>query len=143
MSPNWPLRAFPSQSTLTVGSCGAELLVHGKGDRERVIPIADDLSALIAGGSLLHTPTQISFGGGFRPNIDPFDADGIDAGEALRPGIARTQMAWDFEELDRADLSEFINRWLGGFGQAATGTLQRPGISVEKPHVEPARWWQT
>jgi serine/threonine-protein kinase len=85
--------------------------------------------------------TRMAFGGGALPQIDPFDMDGIEAGAALRPGIATTQLAWDFEELDRSELSEFVGRWLGWFGQAATGQLQRPGQIPEKPPMG-RRWWQ-
>jgi serine/threonine-protein kinase len=86
--------------------------------------------------------TTMSFGGGALSQMDPFDRDGIDARPALLQGIASTQVAWDFEELDRSDLSEFVSRWLGWFGQAAKGQLQRPGQIPEKPSVR-RRWWQT
>jgi eukaryotic-like serine/threonine-protein kinase len=85
--------------------------------------------------------TTLSFSG-VVSQMDPFDLDGIDAREALSPGITSTQLAWDFEELDRSDLSEFVNRWLGWFGLASTGQLQRPGMIPEKPPVG-RRWWQT
>lgn len=35
---------------------GAELLVHGKGGRERMVPITDDLASAIRAGSAGHTP---------------------------------------------------------------------------------------
>jgi integrase/recombinase XerC len=61
---------FSSQPTLTVGSCGAELLVHGKGDRERIISISDELADLIAGGSLLRTPVGGTEAGWLFPGED-------------------------------------------------------------------------
>jgi hypothetical protein len=61
--------------------------------------------------------------------------DGIEAREALAPGITRVQLAWDFEELDRSDLSEFVNRWLGWFGLAAQGQLQRPGDAARENYA--------
>jgi len=85
--------------------------------------------------------TVSGFSGG-SPPIDPFDQDGIEARIALSPVMGTSQVAWDFEELDRSDLSEFVNRWLGWFGQAASVQLQRPGMIPEKPPVR-RRWWQT
>jgi hypothetical protein len=85
--------------------------------------------------------TQSGFAAGALPPMDPFYLDGIDAREALSPGITRTQLAWDFEELDRSDLSGFVNRWLGWFGQAAQGQLQRPGLIPEKS-IRVDRWWR-
>lgn len=83
----------------------------------------------------------MAFGGVALPQIDPFHMDGIEAGAALCPGIATTQLAWDFEELDRSELSDFVGRWLGWFGQVVTGQLQRPGQIPEKPPMG-RRWWQ-
>ena len=67
--------------------------------------------------------TRMAFGGGGASATDPFELDGIDARDALLPGLATTQLAWDFQEIDRSDLSEFINRWLGWFGQAVTDSF--------------------
>jgi serine/threonine protein kinase len=85
--------------------------------------------------------TQSGFAAGARPSIDPFEMDGIDAREALEAGITRVQLAWDFDELDRSDLSEFVNRWLGWFGLAAQGQLQRPAMLPEKS-MRANRWWR-
>lgn len=38
------------------GAAGAQLLVHGKGSKERVVPISDGLAALVALGAAGHTP---------------------------------------------------------------------------------------
>jgi integrase len=44
------------------GPAGAQLLVHGKGNRERVVPITDDLARLVAAGSAGYTPGGCSIG---------------------------------------------------------------------------------
>lgn len=41
---------------LTDGFGGAQLLVHGKGGKQRVVPLAEDLAALIRLGAAGHTP---------------------------------------------------------------------------------------
>ena len=71
--------------------------------------------------------------------IEPFFRTARDARAALGPAMDVEQVAWPFEELDRADLSEFINRWLGWFGDAANGKLSRPSMMPEKP---PAGTWR-
>jgi integrase len=45
-----------STRDLLEGSGGAQLLVHGKGDKERVVPISDSLAALLRQGAAGHTP---------------------------------------------------------------------------------------
>ena len=44
------------------GPGAAQLLVHGKGNRERVVPITDELAALIAAGAKGHSGETISNG---------------------------------------------------------------------------------
>lgn len=41
---------------LTESPAGFLLLVHGKGNRQRIIPISDDLAAMVACGASWHTP---------------------------------------------------------------------------------------
>ena len=48
--------------------CGPRLLVHGKGARDRVIPISDDLADQIALGPRGHTPRDRSASGYLFPN---------------------------------------------------------------------------
>lgn len=43
-------------SDLMEGVHGPQLLVHGKGNKPRVVPISDDLAALIRAGAAGHTP---------------------------------------------------------------------------------------
>lgn len=40
------------------GTSGFQLLVHGKGQRERLVPIADNLARLVMAGAAGHTPRQ-------------------------------------------------------------------------------------
>lgn len=47
---------------LSHGPDGAQLLIHGKGRKERVVPIPDDLAALISLGAEGHTPGAPSTG---------------------------------------------------------------------------------
>jgi serine/threonine-protein kinase len=76
---------------------------------------------------------------GSPSTIEPFALDSIDAGPVLRPGLVRQQRAWNFEELDRSDPSDFINRWLGWFGKAAQGELQRPQMPEQTIRTD--YWW--
>lgn len=47
---------------VTQGVGGWQLLVHGKGDKQRIIPIPDDLAELIQAGAPGHTPERSAFG---------------------------------------------------------------------------------
>lgn len=47
---------------LIEGPCGAELLVHGKGNKQRIVPLSDELAALIRAGAGGHTPNLPSKG---------------------------------------------------------------------------------
>lgn len=47
---------------LRYGPSGAQLLVHGKGRRERLVPITDDLAQRIAAGAAGHTPGRSDSG---------------------------------------------------------------------------------
>lgn len=38
------------------GAGSSQLLVHGKGGKQRVVPLSDSVAELIRGGSILHTP---------------------------------------------------------------------------------------
>lgn len=69
---------------------------------------------------------SMAFGGGGARDLEPFDMTALEAREALSMTIGMTQIAWDFQRLDLSDLSEFVNRWLGWFGHAAVGQLQKP-----------------
>ena len=47
--------------------------------------------------------------------------------------ISGTQLAWPLEQLDRADLREFVDRWIGWFAEASDSKLFRPSTMPEKP----------
>jgi eukaryotic-like serine/threonine-protein kinase len=42
-------------------------------------------------------------------------------------------LAWPVEELDRSNPTEFIDRWIGWFADAAIGELHHPSTMPEKP----------
>jgi eukaryotic-like serine/threonine-protein kinase len=58
-----------------------------------------------------------------NPFALPPDAE---AAQAIEPGMGTRQIARQFALIDTGDLDEFIDRWAGWFGQAATGALQAP-----------------
>lgn len=59
---------------LLEGFDGYQLLVHGKGGKERIVPISDDLAGLVLAGPAGHTPEMAAFGTeGF---LFPGDEDG-------------------------------------------------------------------
>ncbi|MGV0717177.1 serine/threonine-protein kinase [Mycolicibacterium sp. XJ662] len=85
--------------------------------------------------------SSMNFGGGGLRELEPFDLTAGQAREPLSMVLGMMQVAWDFRALDLSDLSEFVDRWLGWFGQAATGQLQRPMMMPERP-LTGSRWWR-
>lgn len=75
---------------------------------------------------------SLSFGGGSAPSLQPFSLDPAGASSALSPAMTTEQLAWPFEEIDRADLSEFVDRWIGWFADAVEGRMQFPSQLPEK-----------
>jgi serine/threonine-protein kinase len=65
--------------------------------------------------------------------LAPFSLDPEQATVAFQGVIGTTQLAWPVEEIDRSDPTEFIDRWLGWFGEAAEGQMQHPSRMPEKP----------
>jgi eukaryotic-like serine/threonine-protein kinase len=66
-------------------------------------------------------------------SIAPFSMDlGEGAAKALWNGMAEYQLAWPFTPLSLGDLSEFIDRWIGWFADAAQGRLQYPSTMPER-----------
>jgi integrase/recombinase XerC len=61
---------------LVEGVGGAQLLVHGKGGKQRVIPLNDSLAALVRAGGAGHTrgasPTGWLFPNGFGQHLAPY-----------------------------------------------------------------------
>ena len=67
-------------------------------------------------------------------SIEPFAMDlGEGAAKALWSGMAEYQLAWPFAALSIGDLSEFVDRWIGWFADAAQGRLQHPSMMPECP----------
>jgi serine/threonine-protein kinase len=76
---------------------------------------------------------------GHQPK-EPFAMNPSDeAANALSPAMHSVQVAWPFTRLDIGDLGEFINRWGGWLGAAATGQLQHPSSMPER---QPAGSWR-
>jgi serine/threonine-protein kinase len=65
--------------------------------------------------------------------LAPFSLDvGKGAAQALWNGIAEYQLAWPFTPLSVGDLSQFVDRWIGWFADAAQGRLQHPSTMPER-----------
>ncbi|MGJ6121149.1 serine/threonine-protein kinase [Mycolicibacterium sp. Y3] len=74
-------------------------------------------------------------------SVEPFSMSALHNGDAFNPKvIGLAQVARDFEELNRSDLSGFVGRWLGWFAEAATGELDRPDPLPEGV-IRSDRWW--
>lgn len=69
---------------------------------------------------------------GHSPEVEPFSATPHEAQVAFSGVIGTMQLAWPLEEIDRADPSEFLDRWIGWFATAAEGELQRPSSMPER-----------
>ena len=74
-----------------------------------------------------------------QPNIVPFALEPQGAGVAFSGVMGTTQLAWGPEELDRADLDPFIDRWLSWFADAGEGLLMVPGTMPEPGATRPWR----
>ncbi|MGV0596937.1 serine/threonine-protein kinase [Mycolicibacterium vulneris] len=78
---------------------------------------------------------------GGQTTVVPFAMQAAHNGDAFKTMvIGSAQIARDFDELERADLSAFVNRWLGWFGEAATGELQRP-LMLPEGRMRAGYWW--
>lgn len=74
-----------------------------------------------------------------NPSIEPFPCSPTDGLVAFQGIVGTMQLAWPLDELDRADPSEFIDRWIGWFADAAEQRLDRPATMPEK---QPERSWR-
>ncbi|MDK9640948.1 serine/threonine-protein kinase [Propionibacterium freudenreichii] len=72
-------------------------------------------------------------------SIEPFSCSPQEATIAFQSVIGTMQLAWPVEELDRADPSDFFDRWLGWFADAAEHRLDRPSTMPEK---QTTRFWR-
>jgi serine/threonine protein kinase len=64
---------------------------------------------------------------------DPHSLSPQEASVALGGVTGTAQVAWPFTEIDRADPTDFVDRWTGWFADAADKKLQRPSSMPEKP----------
>lgn len=55
-----------------------------------------------------------------------------DTSLALSPITGTHQLAWPFTPVDQGDESDFIERWLAWFGEAALGQLHHPRVMPER-----------
>jgi eukaryotic-like serine/threonine-protein kinase len=70
----------------------------------------------------------------WRTRISPFGmTPNQDVVLALGPVMHTLTVAWPFMPIDQGDESEFVERWLGWFGEASVGNLTRPSRSPERP----------
>jgi serine/threonine-protein kinase len=67
-----------------------------------------------------------------QPAIVPYAAHPRDVPNAFKRVIGAEQLAWPIEELHRADLTEFVDRWLGWFADASVEELFCPATLPEK-----------
>ena len=75
-----------------------------------------------------------------RGRLDPFAlGPGQDAYVALDPVMGEYQVAWPFAPIDQGDESDFIERWLGWFAEAAQGLLRHPS---RMPERDPNGTWR-
>lgn len=81
----------------------------------------------------------MNFAWGGQPSLVPFALEPRSAEVAFNGVMGTTQLAWGPEELDRADLAAFVDRWIGWFADAGEGSLQVPGTMPEPGATRPWR----
>ncbi|MDN5771236.1 MAG: hypothetical protein L0H24_10115 [Microlunatus sp.] len=74
-----------------------------------------------------------------HPSVEPFSCSPAEGQVAFQNVIGTMQLAWPVEELDRADPTEFLDRWIGWFADAAEQRLARPSTMPDK---QPGRSWR-
>lgn len=74
-----------------------------------------------------------------NPTIEPFSYSPAEGKVAFQNVFGTMQLAWPFEELDRADPTEFLDRWLGWFADAAEQRFARPSTMPDK---DPSDSWR-
>jgi serine/threonine-protein kinase len=67
-----------------------------------------------------------------HPSVEPYSNSPGSAAEAFMGVIGTAQVAWPVQELSPDDPSEFLDRWLGWFADAAMGRLARPSTMPER-----------
>ena len=76
---------------------------------------------------------EVGLGMRYSPAVDPFNRDPGGARVAFANVMGSVQLAWPVEELDRADPTELVDRWIGWFADASSGRLKHPSSMPEKP----------
>ena len=78
---------------------------------------------------------------GSENSLAPFamNPDARDAAIALSPTIHIYQVAWPFMPIDQGDEDDFIERWIGWFGDAAQRQLRYPN---RLPEIDPHGSWR-
>ena len=75
-----------------------------------------------------------------RGRLDPFALEpGEEAYGALSPVMTEYQVAWPFTPIDQGNETEFIERWMAWFADAAEGRLQHPS---QMPERDPKGSWR-
>lgn len=74
--------------------------------------------------AFMHTPPS--------RDLEPFAVQSESAADYFAGVYEVGQLAWPVTEIDRDDPSEFIDRWLGWFTDAAEGTLDMPSTMPER-----------
>ncbi len=82
---------------LIAGTGGAQLVVNGKGGRTRVVPISDDLAAVLRAGAGGHSPELAAYGSGY---LFPGNEDGHLSAHHIGKLVARALPAgWSMHKL--------------------------------------------
>jgi hypothetical protein len=68
-----------------------------------------------------------------RSRLDPFSRPPWSIEQAFLNVVGSPELAWPVTELDLADPSEFIQRWIGWFADAADGSLTRSSAVPDSP----------
>jgi serine/threonine-protein kinase len=75
-----------------------------------------------------------------RGLLNPFALPpGDEAAQAVEPAMGTRQVAWPFTRLDLGDLEEFVDRWAGWLGKAASNALHHP---MQMPERSPRGSWR-
>ena len=78
---------------------------------------------------------------GGQTTVVPFSMQAAHNGDAFKSMvIGPARVARDFEELERANVPTFVNRWLGWFAEATSSELQRP-LMFPEGRVRSDYWW--
>ena len=75
-----------------------------------------------------------------HPYYGPHSLDPHAASVAVGRVMGTEQLAWPLTEIDRADPTDFVDRWTGYFADAADRNLHRPSTMPER---SPAGSWRT